>query len=148
MRVRDLLLELSERGITLRCGRTEDRLNARPTAALTPELIAEIKEHKAEIIAVMREDGRLEETGMIQSGRQVFELAREFLSRNEGRAQRGRRDRAPLPGARTDVSSAGAPPTSTTRGRRKKRGRGATRDVEAGSQEGAIQSTLFEEVGP
>ncbi len=117
MHVRDLLIELSERGITLRCGRTEDRLNAKPTAALTPELIAEIKEHRTEIIAVVREDGRLEETGKIQSGRQVFELAREFLSKNEGRAQPRRQDRAsPSPAAPTGVFSAGAPPTSTTRG--------------------------------
>ncbi len=147
MSVRDLLFELSERGITLTCGRNENRLNARPAAALTPELIAEIREHKAAIIAVMREDGRLGETGKIQSGRQIFELAREILSKSEGRAQRGRRERSPSPGARTGVSSAGAPPTSTTRGRRQKRGRGAPRDVEAGSREGAIQSTLFEEAG-
>ncbi|MDP9454421.1 MAG: hypothetical protein M3Q49_06635 [Actinomycetota bacterium] len=121
MSVRDLLLELSERGITLTCGRTEDRLNARPTAALTPELVAEIRDHKAEIIAVMREDGRLEETGKIQSGRQIFELAREFFAENEGRTQRGRQDRAPpSPGGRTDVSSAGATPAPTKRGRRQK----------------------------
>ena len=46
MHVRDLLIEIAERGITLTCGRTEDRLNAKPTSALTPELMDEIKEHK------------------------------------------------------------------------------------------------------
>ena len=82
MHVRDLLIEIAERGITLTCGRTEDRLNAKPTAALTPKLIAEIKEHKAKIIVLMREDEcrredrRLEETGFIQSERQVLEMAR------------------------------------------------------------------------
>jgi len=82
MHVRDLLIEIAEREITLTCGRTEDRLNAKPTSALTPELMDEIKEHKAEIIALMREDERrredrrLEETGVIQSKRQVFEIAR------------------------------------------------------------------------
>ncbi len=77
MEVRDLLIEIAERGITLRRGRTEDHLNAKPTAALTPKLVSEISEHKAEIIEIMREDERLRETGIIQSERQVFDLARE-----------------------------------------------------------------------
>jgi hypothetical protein len=95
MRVRDLLIEIAECGITLRCGRTEDRLNAKPTATLTPKLTAEIKEHKAEIIALMREDERrredrrLEETGLIQSERQVFEMARAwFTDHDEGKRKR------------------------------------------------------------
>ena len=87
----DLLIEIAERGITLTCGRTEERLNAKATAALTPELIAEIKEHKQEIIALMREyerrreDKRLEETGLIQSERQVFEMARSYFSGQDRR---------------------------------------------------------------
>ena len=85
MHVRDLLIEIAERGITLTCGRTEDRLNAKPTSALTPELMDEIKEHKGEIIKIIREDERrredrvLEEAGIIQSERQVFELASEHF---------------------------------------------------------------------
>ena len=85
MNVRDLLIEIAERGITLACGRTEDRLNAKPTAALTSELIAQFREHKQEIIGIMHEDERkrqdriLEKTGVIQSERQVFELAREYF---------------------------------------------------------------------
>jgi hypothetical protein len=89
--VGDLLIEVAERGIELRCGRNGDRLNARPTAALTPELMAEIREHKEEIIEIMRKDQRkredraLEETGMVQSERQVFEMARKrFGYRGEG----------------------------------------------------------------
>ena len=91
MHVRDLLIEIAERGITLTCGRTEDRLNAKPTSALTPELIAEIREHKLEIIRIMREDEccredrRLKETGVIQSQRQVFELAREHFRWDKGK---------------------------------------------------------------
>ncbi len=86
--VRDLLYKMAERGITLRCGRTENRLTASPSAALTPELIAGIKEYKAEIIEIMREDQRkredraLKETGVIQSERQVFQLAREHFRRD------------------------------------------------------------------
>src|SRR5829696_9552021 len=89
MHLRDLLIEIAERGITLRCGRTEDRLNAKPTAALTPRFIAKIKEHKAEIIALMREDERrredrrLEETGVIQCERQVFEMARPWFGSHD-----------------------------------------------------------------
>src|SRR3954464_12519872 len=75
MYVREVLFEIAGRSITLRCGRTEDRLNAKPTAALTPELIAEIKAHKDEIIGIMREDQRLKESGIIQSEWQVFDLA-------------------------------------------------------------------------
>jgi hypothetical protein len=79
MRVGDLLLELDERGITLTCYPGENRLNAKPTAALTPELIAEIKEHKMEIIKIKREDEEMHRTGRIVSERQVFDLAREFF---------------------------------------------------------------------
>jgi hypothetical protein len=87
MQVRDVLFEVAERGITLTCGRDEDRLNAKPTAALTPELIAELKEHKAEIIGIVCENEEMRRTGLIQSGRQVFELAREHFGLNgrEGR---------------------------------------------------------------
>ena len=93
MHVRDVLLEIAERGTTLRCGRTEDRLNAKPTSALTPGLIAEIKEHKTEIIQIMREyqrkreDQALEQTSVIHSESQVFKLAREhFGSQRKGGA--------------------------------------------------------------
>ena len=85
MHVRDLLTEIAERGITLTCGLTGDRLNAKPTAALTPVLIAEITEHKTEIIEILREcrrkreDWVLEETGIVQSERQVFDMARRYF---------------------------------------------------------------------
>lgn len=79
MQLRELLYQISEAGITLTCGRTEGRLNAKPTSALTPELINEIKEHKMEIIQIMREDEQMRRSGIIQSERQVFELAHEFF---------------------------------------------------------------------
>jgi hypothetical protein len=50
---------------------------------ITPELAAAIKEHKADIIRILREDEEMTLTGIIQSERQVFELAREFFSLNE-----------------------------------------------------------------
>ena len=82
MHLLNVLAEIAERGIRLTCEQTQDRLNAKPTNALTPELIAEIKRHKQEIIDLLRENQRkredraLEETGTIQSERQVFEMAR------------------------------------------------------------------------
>ena len=85
MRLQNLLVEMTERGITLTYKRTEDRLNAKPTIALTPELIIEIRRHKQEILEIMRENQReredraLEETDRIQSERQVFEMARRFF---------------------------------------------------------------------
>jgi hypothetical protein len=79
MHVGELLYRISEAGITLTCGRTEDRLNAKPTSALTPELIEGIKEHKKEIIRIKREDEEMRRTGRIQCERQVFDLAREFF---------------------------------------------------------------------
>jgi len=83
MHVCELLFRLSEAGITLTCGSTGDRLNAKPTCALTPTLVEEIRQHKMEIIQIMREDEEMRRTGVIQSERQVFELARELLGLNE-----------------------------------------------------------------
>ena len=83
MHLGDLLYEISSRGITLTCGHTEDRLNAKPTAALTPELVEEIKQHKEELIQVVREDEQMRRTGNIQSERQVFDLWREFLGADD-----------------------------------------------------------------
>jgi hypothetical protein len=82
----ELLYRISEAGITLRCGRIEDRLTASPASALTPELIEEIREHKAEIIQIMREDENLRRTGIIQSERQVFDLACEYYFGNQNEA--------------------------------------------------------------
>ena len=87
MHVGELLFRLSEAGITLTCGRTEDRLNAKPTCALTPGLVEEIRQHKMEIIQIMREDEKMRCTGAIQSERQVFELAREYFGLNEKRGR-------------------------------------------------------------
>jgi hypothetical protein len=82
MRVGELLFRIAEAGITLTCSKTEDRLNAKPTSALTPDLI-EIREHKMETIQIMREDEEMRRTGIIQSERQVFDLAREHFGLNE-----------------------------------------------------------------
>jgi hypothetical protein len=82
----DVLFAISEVGLTLRTNKTEDTLKVYPAERLTPDLAAAIKEHKADIIQVMREDEELRRTGVIQSERQVFEMAREYfgLDKPEG----------------------------------------------------------------
>jgi hypothetical protein len=79
----ELLYRISEASIVLTCGREGDRLNARPASALTPELMEEIREHKMDIIRVMREDEEMRRTGIIQAERQVFDLAREYFGEQD-----------------------------------------------------------------
>jgi hypothetical protein len=76
--VGDVLFAISEAGLTLTAGKTEDTLKVFPAERLTSELAAAIKEHKADIIRIMREDEEMRRTGIIQSERQVFELARDL----------------------------------------------------------------------
>jgi hypothetical protein len=88
MLVGELLYQIDAAGVVLSYFAGEDRLNAKPSSALTPRLIAEIKEHKQEIITIMREDEEIRRSGIIQSERQVFDLAREYfgLDDREGAA--------------------------------------------------------------
>lgn len=79
MLVGELLYRITEHGVSLRCSRTEDRLSYSPTGALPLELVTELKAHKQEIIRILREDEEFRRTGIIQSERQVFELAREHF---------------------------------------------------------------------
>ena len=79
MNVADTLYAISEAGLTLKASRTEDTLKVYPVENLTPELAAAIKEHKTEIIKIMREDEEMRRTGIIQYEWQVFRLAREHL---------------------------------------------------------------------
>jgi hypothetical protein len=88
MVVGELLYQIDAAGVVLSYFADEDRLNAKPTTALTPELIDEIRDHKMEIIRIMREDEEMRRTGIIQSERQVFDLARGYfgLDDREGAA--------------------------------------------------------------
>ena len=79
MSVGDVLFAISEAGLTLKAGKTEDTLKVYPAARLTPELTVAIKEHKTNIIRILREDRELRRTGIIQSERQVFEVARGYF---------------------------------------------------------------------
>jgi hypothetical protein len=90
MRVGELLDRIDRAGVILCFFTEEDKLNAKPTSALTPGLIEALKLHKQQIIQIMREDEELRETGIIQSERQVFNLAHEYVGRGEKRGKRGR----------------------------------------------------------
>ena len=83
MSIGDVLFAISEAGLTLRMNKTEDTLKVYPAERLTPDLAAAIKEHKADIIQVMREDEELRRTDIIQSERQVFEMAYEYFGLNK-----------------------------------------------------------------
>jgi len=82
MHVGELLCQIGEKGVTLQCGQTEDRLHYAPAGALPPNLIAELKEHKPEVIQILREDEEYRHTGILQSERQVFDVAREHFSKD------------------------------------------------------------------
>ena len=79
MNVGDTLYAISEAGLTLEESMTKNTLKVFPAENLTPELVAAIKEHKAEIIKVMREDEEIRRTGKIRFESQVFKLAREYF---------------------------------------------------------------------
>ena len=79
MNVGDVLFAISEAGLTLTVSTTADTLKVYPAENITPVLAAAIKEHKADIIRVMREDEEMRRTCIIQSERQVFDLGREFF---------------------------------------------------------------------
>ena len=83
MSVGDVLFAISEASLTLAASETEDILKVYPAENITPELAEVIREHKAEIIQILLEDEEMRRTGIIQSERQVFELASKFFGVNE-----------------------------------------------------------------
>ena len=77
MQVGELLFQIAEQGMTLRCGKTEDRLHYMPAGALPPNLVAELKEHNPVVIQMLREDKEYRRTGIMQCERRVFDLAQD-----------------------------------------------------------------------
>jgi hypothetical protein len=49
------------------------------------EICNAIVEHKPEIIEILKEDATFRATGIVQSGRQVFDIAREVLGGEHGK---------------------------------------------------------------
>ncbi len=92
MNCEETLLATSAAGLTLIVSKTKDTLRVSPPEKLTLELLEAIKEHKEEIIEIMREDQRkredqaLKKSGTIEIERQVLEPARQdFGGRGEGK---------------------------------------------------------------
>jgi hypothetical protein len=83
VQVGELLYRIAERGVSLQCGWTEDRLHYTPKDAPGPELLVELRHHKLEVIEILRENEKMRRTGIIQSERQVFDLAREVFGLEE-----------------------------------------------------------------
>jgi hypothetical protein len=83
LNVGDTLYAISEAGLALKVSKTEDTLKVYPAEHITPDLAAAIKEHKTDLIRIMREDEVMRRTGVIQSERQVLELAREHFGLSE-----------------------------------------------------------------
>jgi hypothetical protein len=79
LNVGDTLYAIANAGLTLAAGKTEDSLKVYPAEKLTHGLAAAIKEHKGDIVRIVREDEEMRRTGIIQSERQVLEMAREYL---------------------------------------------------------------------
>ena len=79
MNIGDVLCAISEAGLTLTASETEGTLKVYPAANITPELAEAIREHKAEIVRILREDEEMRRSGIIQSERQAFEVAREHF---------------------------------------------------------------------
>jgi hypothetical protein len=81
--VGETLYAISEAGLTLTVSKTEDTLKVYPAENITPELAVAIREHKADIMRIMREDEEFHRTGVIRCERQVFELARDHFGLNQ-----------------------------------------------------------------
>jgi hypothetical protein len=79
MLVGELLCLVAEYGAELRQGEGEDSLQFGPPGMLPPALVAQLREHKVEILQILKEDEEMRRTGIIQSERQAFELAREHF---------------------------------------------------------------------
>jgi L-aminopeptidase/D-esterase-like protein len=77
--VGDVLFAISEADLTLTASKSQDTLKVYPAENITPDLAAAIRAHKAEIIRILRDDEEMRSTGIIQSERQVFELACEHF---------------------------------------------------------------------
>ena len=83
MHVGELLCQIAEQGVTLRCDQTEDRLHYAPAGVLPPNLVAELKEHKPEIMRILREGEEYRRTGILQCERQAFDLARSYFREDD-----------------------------------------------------------------
>jgi hypothetical protein len=73
------LYAIASAGLSLAVSNPENSLRVYPAQKLTPKLARAIKDHKEEIVRIVREDEEMRRTGIVQSERQVFEQARELF---------------------------------------------------------------------
>jgi hypothetical protein len=76
MPIEEVLNRVKEAGITLIYSTETDKLVAKPTSAVTPEIIAALREYREEIINTLHSQ-------TIQSVGEVFDLAREIFPKRE-----------------------------------------------------------------
>jgi len=81
--VGDVLFAICEAGLSLTVSKADDTLKVYPAQNITPELAVAIKEYKSEIVRITRDDEEMRRTGIIQSERQVFDLAQEFFGKDK-----------------------------------------------------------------
>jgi hypothetical protein len=79
LNVGDTLYAIASAGLSLAVSNPENTLKVQPAQKLTAELAGVIKEHKGEIVRIVREDEEMRRTGIIQAERQIFEVAREYF---------------------------------------------------------------------
>ncbi len=84
LNVGDHLFAISEAGLAPKASKTEKTQKVYPLEKIAPELDEGIREHKADVIKIMRGYEEMGRTGIINSERQVFELAREHFGKNGG----------------------------------------------------------------
>jgi hypothetical protein len=75
------LFKVRRCGVTLVPSEAGDRLRVQPASALTPELIEELRQHKEDILAILRrhEDVQHDTSSPIANVGEVLEMARNVL---------------------------------------------------------------------
>ena len=73
MHVGELLCQIDQHGVTLRCNPTEDRLHYTPAGALPQDLVTELKKHKHEVIQILREDESLNDEFRQRRATEIYE---------------------------------------------------------------------------
>ena len=73
MNVGDTPRAASQVGLTLRIGDDEDTLKVQPATKLTHELVAALKEHKVDIVRIVREDEEMTEEEREEFRRPILE---------------------------------------------------------------------------
>jgi hypothetical protein len=80
-----MLENLAREGVRVWITDGEDLRYRGPKKALTTDVLNELRVRKQEVIRILREDEEMRRTGIVQSERQVFDLAREYFREDDKR---------------------------------------------------------------